>query len=418
MITRRNFCKTCGLMSMAGVMAPTFLAQTVAAAPTGLAAGKRALVVVQLTGGNDGLNTLIPYADSAYYTARPTLGLKDDGIIKINEQLALHSSLKDLKGLYDNGQMAIVAGAGYPNPNYSHFRSMEIWQTANPNSAARDGWLGRYLNAASSQGDPDALTKLGMTVGNTGQGGGAPLAFTTEKTVVLSFGGLDRFQFRGDASVKGDREAQLATARKIYSVAAQNSTGDYIRKAALDALNASDALAKVGTDYKPAVTYPKTPFADRLKNIAQVLNSDYGTRVFYVATDGSYDTHFNQSITHSRLHQTLGEGLAAFYQDLQAHGLADSVMTVTFSEFGRRVAENGSKGTDHGSAEPMFILGGKNAIKPGIYGKQPSLTDLDNGNMKVQVDFRSIYGTLLKNWLGTDPTPVVGSGFPTLDFVR
>lgn len=418
MITRRNFCKTCGLLSMTGVMAPAFLARTVAANPTGLAAGKRALVVVQMTGGNDGLNTVIPYADSAYYTARPTLGLKEAGIIKLNDQLALHSSLKELKGMYDNGQMALVVGAGYPNPNYSHFRSMEIWQSANPDSAARDGWLGRYLAAASAQGVPDALTKLGMTIGNTGQGGGAPLAFWTEKTVVLSFGGLNTFQFRGDNAVKGDRDAQLAVARKIYNVAAQNSTADYIRTTALDALNASDALAKIATEYKPAVTYPKTPFADRLKNIAQILSSDYGSRVFYVATDGSYDTHFNQALTQSRLHQALSEGLAAFYQDLKAHGLDDSVLTMTFSEFGRRVIENGSKGTDHGSAEPMFILGGKNALKPGIYGKQPSLTDLDNGNMKVQVDFRSVYGTLLKNWLGTDPGPVVGGDFPTLDFVR
>jgi uncharacterized protein (DUF1501 family) len=418
MLTRRNFCKTCGLMSMAGVMAPAFLARTVTATTSGLAAGKRALVVVQMTGGNDGLNTLIPYADSAYYTARPTLGLKEPEILKLNEQLALHPSLKDLKELYDKGQVAVVAGAGYPNPDYSHFRSMEIWQSANPDSAARDGWLGRYLNAASSQGAPDALTRLGMTIGNTGQGSGAPLAFWTDKTVVLSFGGIERFQFRGDAGVKGDREARLAAARKIYNVATQNSAAEYIRTTALDALNASESLAKVATDYKPAVTYPKTPFADRLKNVAQILNSDYGTRVFYVATDGSYDTHFNQAITHSRLHQTLSEGLAAFYKDLQAHGLDDSVMTMTFSEFGRRVAENGSKGTDHGSAEPMFILGGKNAIKPGIYGKQPSLTDLDNGNMKVQVDFRSVYATLVKNWLGTDPKPIVGGDFPTLDFVR
>ncbi|MBN9390505.1 MAG: DUF1501 domain-containing protein [Chloroflexi bacterium] len=414
MITRRNFCKTCGIMTMAGVMAPTFLAATVAAAPASLAAGKKALVVVQMTGGNDGLNTLVPYADSAYHTARPTLGLKDDGIIKLNDQLALHASLKELKTMYDNGQMAIVAGAGYPNPNYSHFRSMEIWQSANPDSAARDGWLGRYLNNST---DPTALTKLGMTIGNTGQGGGAPLAFSTEKTVVLSFGGIQNFQFRGDNSQKGDKDAQLAAARKIYGLATQNSTAEYIRTTALDALNASDSLAKITTEYKPAVTYPKTPFADRLQQIAQILNSDYGTRIFYVATDGSYDTHFNQALTQARLHQTLAEGLSAFYQDLQAHNLADSVLTMTFSEFGRRVAENGSKGTDHGSAEPMFILGGKNALKPGIYGKQPSLTDLDNGNMKVQVDFRSVYGTVLQKWLGADPTPVVGAGFPALDFI-
>ncbi|HEX2912677.1 MAG TPA: DUF1501 domain-containing protein [Chloroflexia bacterium] len=415
MISRRNFCKTCGLMTMVGTMAPAFLAQTVTASSTNLAQGKRALVVVQMTGGNDGLNTVVPFADSAYYNVRPTLGLKDEAILKLNEAVALNSSLKDLKQLYDNGQMAVVQGVGYPNPNYSHFRSMEIWQSAQPDGPATGGWLGRLLEAEDKAGNKDALTKLGMTIGNTGQGGGAPLAFWTQKTVVLSYGGIAQFQFKGAAN---DRESQLAVARKIYGIAGQNDIADYINKTALDALNASDLLEKIASNYKPAVTYPKSPFADRLKNIAQLLNSDYGARIFYVSTDGSFDTHFNELTVHNRQLQTMSEALGAFYKDLEAHNLADSVLTMTFSEFGRRVAENGSHGTDHGSAAPMFILGGKNVLKPGLYGQQPSLTDLDNGNMKVNQDFRSVYGTVLKNWLGTDPQPVVGGDFPTLDFIK
>lgn len=418
MLTRRKFCTTCGLLTLSGTLAPAFLAQTVFAAPNGLAQTNRALVVVQLTGGNDGLNTVVPFADDAYYKARPVLGLKDENILKINDQIAFNAGLQSLKTMYDNGQVALVQGVGYPNPNYSHFRSMEIWQAANPDSAPRNGWLGRYLEAAYNAGDKDAYSKLAMTIGNTGQGGGAPLAFWTEKTVVLSFGGLERFSFKADSQVKTDRDAQLAAAHKIFSVVNQNGVADYVRKTALDALNASESLDKLAKNYKPAATYPKNnPFADRLKTIAQLIDSDYGTRVFYVSTDGSFDTHFNQELNHRRLLQNFSEAMEAFYQDLAAHGHADAVLSMAFSEFGRRVAENGSRGTDHGSAAPMFLIGGKNTLKPGIYGQHPSLTDLDNGNMKFNVDFRSVYGTVVKKWLGIDPTSVVGGEFPQLEFL-
>lgn len=418
MLTRRKFCTTCGLVTLTGAMAPAFLAKTVFAAPNGLAQSARALVVVQMTGGNDGLNTVVPFGDDAYYKARPVLGLKDDKIIKVTDRAAFNSGMQSLKNLYDGGQLAVIQGVGYPNQNYSHFRSMEIWQSANPDSAPRSGWLGRYLESANAAGDKDAYTRLGMTIGNTGQGGGAPLAFWTDKTVVLSFGGLDRFTFKADPTNKADRDAQLAAARKIYNVAAQNDVADYIRKTALDALSASDSLTKLAGSYKPAVAYPKNnQFAERLKTIAQLIDSDYGTRVFYVSTDGSFDTHFNQELNHHRLLQNFSEALEAFYKDLAAHGHADAVMTLGFSEFGRRVNENGSRGTDHGSAGPVFVLGGKNAVKAGFYGQQPSLTDLDNGNMKFGIDFRSVYGTVVKKWLGLDPTSIVGGEFPQLDFV-
>jgi uncharacterized protein (DUF1501 family) len=244
------------------------------------------------------------------------------------------------------------------------------------------------------------------------------LAFWTEKTVVLSYNGPQSFQFQTNGADKDDAAAQLAAAKRIYAVATKNDNAEYIRAAALDALGASDSLEKLATNYKPQATYPKTPFAERLKNVAQILGSDFGTRIFYVPMDGSFDTHFNEVPAHTRLLTTLSEGLGAFYQDLKAQGLDDSVLTMTFSEFGRRVGENGSRGTDHGSAEPMFIIGGTKAIKGGLYGEQPSLTDLDNGNMKVKVDFRSVYGTVLNKWMGVNPTPIVGGEFPQLDFVR
>ncbi len=402
-------------MTMAGAMAPAFMARTFAASANGLADNKRALVVLQLGGGNDGLNTVIPFADDAYYKVRPVIGIKPEDTLKLDNALALNKNLKFLKDSYDKGQMAIVRGVGYPNPSYSHFRSMEIWQSGEPEKTVRSGWLGRYLEQVGGQAN---IKDLGMTVGSAGQGGGAPLAFWTEKTAVLSYNGPQSFRFIADNADMTDRAAQLAAARKIYSTVTQNSAAEYIRQAALDALSASDSLEKIATNYKPKATYPNTPFAGRLKNVAQVLTSDFGTRIFYVPMDGSFDTHFNENVTHDRLLGILNDGLAAFYQDLQAQGLDDYVMTMTFSEFGRRVGENGSKGTDHGSAAPMFVLGGSKAIKGGMYGEQPSLTDLDNGNMKEKVDFRSVYATVLKNWMGADPNPVVGGDFPLLDFVR
>lgn len=431
MITRRNFIKVGGVMTMAGAFAPAFVAKSLSAATTTTAQSKRALVVVQLTGGNDGLNTVIPYADQTYYQIRPTIGIPADQVLKLDQQLGLDPGLKAFKDFYDAGQLAVVRGVGYPNPNYSHFRSMEIWQSGTPDTVAKDGWIGRYLNTQVSADGSNSrdVGKLAMNIGNGGQGGGAPLAMWTDKTVVLSYNGAQSFRFVGDTNATKtggtDRDAQLAAAKKIYNIATGNNVADYIRNSALDALNSSDQIEKIAAAYKTDVTYPNTPFAGRLKSIAQLLSSDYGTRIFYVAADGGFDTHFNEQLPgaggqgyHSKLLSGVAEPLAAFYKDLAAKGLADNVMTMTFSEFGRRVAENGSHGTDHGSAEPMFVIGGTGAVKGGLYGTQPSLTDLDNGNLKVQVDFRSVYGTLLKNWLGAEPAPVVGGDFPLLDFVN
>ncbi len=402
-------------MTMAGAFAPSFMARTLAAGNFAQSNSNRALVVIQLGGGNDGLNTVVPYGDDAYYKLRPTIGLKSPDVLKLTDHFGLNPNLKSFKELYDNNQLAIVQGVGYPNPNYSHFRSMEIWQSGEPEKTVKSGWLGRYLNQAGGQVD---IKRLGMTVGNPGLGGGAPLAFWTEKTVVLSYNGPQSFQFMTDPTDKEDRAAQLAAAKKIYSIATKNETAGYIREAALEAISASDSLTKLASDYKPKSTYPNTPFAGRLKNVAQVLGSDFGSRIFYVPMDGSFDTHFNENPTHDRLLGTLSEGLTAFYKDLEAQGLAGNVLTMTFSEFGRRSNENGSRGTDHGSAAPMFIIGGTKGIKGGLYGEHPSLTDLENGNLKEKVDFRAVYATVLKNWLNTDPGPVVGGDFPLLNFVR
>jgi uncharacterized protein (DUF1501 family) len=422
MINRRNFVKSSGLMTLAGAMAPNFLAKTLHEINlnrgSALSDKPRSLVVVQLGGGNDGLNTVVPYSDDTYYNLRPTLGIKPDEVLKLNENLGLHPAMKSFKTMWDNGQLALVRGVGYPNPNYSHFRSMEIWQSAQPDKPITSGWLGRYIETLYEQGKKAEADKIGIAIGDAGQGGGGPMAFWTSKTVVLSYNGSDRFNFNADPATPKDVDSQLAAARKIYSIANSNATADYIRTAALDALNASQQLEKIANNYKPAITYPNNQFANRLKTVATLLNSDYGARIYFVPMESGFDTHFNQATTHERLLGILSDSLEAFYRDLEDHSLSDSVLTMTFSEFGRRVNENGSRGTDHGSAEPMFVMGGKNSIKGGLYGQQPSLSDLDNGNLKSSVDFRSVYSTILKRWINTNPANIVGGDFPLLDFLK
>ena len=425
--SRRSFLKIGGLVTMTGMMAPAFLAKTVDAAlaqGTSVANGAKALVVVQLGGGNDGLNTVIPFSQDAYYKLRPTLGIPASQALRLNDSLALHPAMKGMKALYDAGHMAVVTGVGYPNPNYSHFRAMEIWQSALPDKVVDSGWIGRYLaemydveNAAKDPARAAELRKLVLNIGGGGQGGGGPLALWTEKTVTLSIDGINSFQLSTDPAFALDRQAQLETIRKVYSLTAsgQAPMSDFVRNVATEALAAADGVqADVGA-YKTTVAYPPTKFGQRLKMIAALLSSDFGARVFFVPADGGYDTHHQQARTQEQNLTMLSEGLSAFYADLQAHSMVDSVTTMTFSEFGRRAQENGSKGTDHGAAQPQFIIGGK--IKGGIYGQQPSLTDLDNGNLKFSTDFRSVYGTVVKDWLGVDPKPIVEGDFPTLPFI-
>ncbi len=364
----------------------------------------RSLVVINLQGGNDGLNTVIPYSDPNYYRARPTIGIAQEDLVKLNSDLALNPHLADLKGLFDAQRIAILQGVHYPNPILSHFRSTEIWQTAAPDTYVPDGWAGRYLDAA---GLPASNLFKGVAIGPI-----LPQMLIAAKTDVPAISDLRGFTFHGKQDEQRQADNILNGASEAYSF--ESPYLSLVQGVEHDAHAASLQLPQLIAAYKPAVDYPKTPFSQGLNLISAIVNAGLGTKVFYVSL-GSFDTHVNQRQRQDTLLEQFAGGIKAFYADLAAHGADDRVVTMTFSEFGRRVSENANRGTDHGTAAPMFIIGG--GVKGGLYGDHPSLTDLDFGNLKWHTDFRSVYATILENWLAVPSAPVLGGGFSTLNFV-
>lgn len=432
LFTRRKFLRTGVLGGAVAWSLPVFLERTFLALDAMAAdsavqtlTGKDGpiLVVLQLAGGNDGLNTVIPFADDAYYSARPRLAVPANKALKLNDHIALNTRLSHLRSLYDSGNLAIIQGVGYPNPNRSHFRSTDIWQTAtDANKVERHGWLGRFFDSCCKGADP----AVGMSIGRD-----TPLAFSasTPKTVSLS----SPEQFRFITNVAGDPEAMGETFREItamdfgddnagatvQSIGAAGSqaggdTMDYLRRTALDAQVSSDTILNITRRIPAAPGYPGGRLASDLSLVARLIAGGMPTRVYYVS-QGGYDTHGNQSGTHERLLGDLDAAMGAFAADLKAQGNFDRVLVMTFSEFGRRVAENGSGGTDHGAAAPMFVLGG--GVKPGLYGKHPSLTALADGDLVHNVDFRSVYATILEHWMSAPAESVLHRKFPILPFV-
>ena len=417
-LTRRELLKNGALMVAFGLTAPSFLAQAALAtrAPTAHAAlgtasrtrarlnGKQTLVVVQLSGGNDGLNTVVPYADPAYYALRPTLAIPRDQVVPLDDRVGFHPSLAPLKPLFDNGRLSVVQGVGYPNPNRSHFRSMEIWHTAAPERFEESGWLGRYLDACGCGHDkPLGAISVGDTLNRS---------FWTDMTLVPAIGSVGTFQFQTDPRNPRDRGNQVKALENIYAYAGQfRPYEEHIRRTTLNALAGADELKRIATAYQPTVEYPETPFGNSLKAVSQVIAGDLGTRIFFVQL-GGFDTHANQAAAHAGLLATLANGLASFMRDIESQGKADDVLVMTFSEFGRRAAQNASGGTDHGTAEPMLLLGG--GTTGGLHNASPSLTDLPDGDLAYGADFRGVYAGVLQDWLGTDPAPIVGAGVQPL----
>jgi uncharacterized protein (DUF1501 family) len=354
--------------------------------------------VVQLGGGNDGLNTIVPVGDDDYYRARPTLAIPRGEAVGLVDGLAVHPSLAALKPLFEARRLAVVQGVGYPNPNRSHFRAMDIWQTGAPERYEGSGWLGRYLDAQCCGEQPRGPIATAI-------GDGTPHAYWNEHVLVPSIPDLGHFQLEAEPR---DRQGTLDAFRMVYED--DEAAGQYeslIRRVGADALASSEELKRIASAYRAAVPYPQSQLASGLQLVAQLVSADLGTRVFYVPM-GGFDTHAGQKSTHARLLKELGEGLAAFQRDLEAHGQADRVLTMTFSEFGRRVAENASGGTDHGAAEPMLLLG---PIRGGLVGDHPSLTDLDHGDLKHAIDFRAVYASVLERWLGASAEAVLGQRY-------
>jgi uncharacterized protein (DUF1501 family) len=359
-----------------------------------------------MAGGNDGLNTLIPYDDPLYYQARPTLAIPREQVLPLDGKVGLSPYLKQLKARYDAGQVAVVQGVGYPNPNRSHFRAMDIWETAVPERVEATGWLGRYLQACGCGTDKHLeAVEMGPVVQK---------AFWTELTLVPALSNLAAFQWGSPRANPAARDYEVQALRAALSQARSRPEEEFLRQSTLIALDDAETLAQVAQGYQTSATYPQSYLGESLKTIAQVISGDFGTRIFF-ATLGGFDTHAGQTVIQQRLLIDLDSALEAFMRDMERLGRHDDVMIVTFSEFGRRVAENGSNGTDHGTAEPLFVLGG--GVKGGLYGTYPSLSDLDFGDLKYTTDFRSVYSTLLQGWLDAAPEQIVGGSFPTLALV-
>jgi uncharacterized protein (DUF1501 family) len=423
MHTRRVFLKRGMTMLSAAATMPLFLQRTVNALaspadmPLTQAAageGEEILVVVQLSGGNDGLSTVIPMDNDDYRRARPQLAIAQD-LLTLGKGIALNPLLTGFKDLYDAGQMAVIQGVGYPNPNRSHFRSMEIWHTADPKNPPRDGWLGRYFDAQCKGDDPKSIDpKAGINIGAT-----APLSLQGDKFTAISFQRPETYQwFAGNKNVDPKFRAAFNEVNNLHGddgemAPSGNPTLDFLERTALDAQLTSDEILAVTTRYKAAIAYPATSLGQQLQMVAQMIAGGLKTRVYYVSL-GGFDTHTNEKASHDRLMQTLSAGISAFMKDLKAQGNDKRTLVLTFSEFGRRVAENASRGTDHGTAAPMFVFGP--AIKPGIYGEHPSLrpADLDQGDLKFNTDFRSVYASILGGWLKADATKILGGSFKTL----
>ncbi|HTD48434.1 MAG TPA: DUF1501 domain-containing protein [bacterium] len=416
MMTRKEFLRKGLTIVAAGATAPMFLTRTALAlnnpwdqSLTASAAGRAdgpVLVVVQLGGGNDGLNTVVPYAHDDYYRARPRLAVPRESVLRVTDEVGFHPGLAPLKALYDDGRLAVVQGAGYPNPNRSHFRSMEIWHTADPDGTGpRTGWLGRLFDSE--------CPSCGPTAGIAMLGAEMPLAMqgTSGRGVVLS--SPEAFAFHPIPGA-GSAEAE-AFRRLMQPVPGEEPVVDFLTHTAMDAVLAADEIRGVAGHLADSAGYPRDPFALRLRLVSELISAGVPTRVYYVGL-GGFDTHAAQAGRHDRLMEQLGAGLDAFVNDLTQKGLMDRVLIMSFSEFGRRVAENASDGTDHGAAAPMFLIGGQ--VAPGIHGPHPSLTDLDQGDLRYGVDFRSVYATVLEQWLGIGSQAILGGRFPGVGVIK
>jgi uncharacterized protein (DUF1501 family) len=431
--TRREFLRRSLFFLATSYSAPFFLTRTVLALDTARANAAtasipgmpddRILVVVQMGGGNDGLNTVVPYAMDEYYRVRSTINIEPNKIIKLNDTIGLHPNLARLKGMYDDGRMAVIQAVGYPNPDRSHFRSMEIWHTADPESKmVTYGWLGRYVDNACPGCDPQANQINPM--GAIGLNSEMPVALKSQRGLSIAMDNPDAFRWTPLAEEASDGKQAAATFEKLNHVVTASLDNpeiarlDFLSRVAMNAELSSNRIREIAKKYKPGPvkTYPNSGLARQLQTVAELINGGLDTRVYYVSM-GGFDTHANELGTHSRLMTELSEGIDAFYNDLDHQGNGDRVLTMTFSEFGRRVAQNASDGTDHGTAAPMFMFG--RCIRPGIYGSHPDLEPdkLDHGDLKFATDFRSVYATVLENWLGAKSTPILGREFEKLTFV-
>ncbi len=383
-----------------GLTLPGFLARTAGAAIAG--ADERILVVIQLTGGNDGLNTVIPYGDDRYHKARPTLRIAPERVLKLgkDDPVGLHPAMTGMKDLYDRGLLSVVTNVGYPNPDRSHFRSMDIWHTASLAPEGReDGWLGRVVDMTAREGQAPPALLLDDTP--------LPLALKARTQSVPAVGSIDAF-----------RLGELGPAVTGAITQKRDPASDdllFVQRTLVESIGNARRIESVAREHQRSAKYPGYGLAGRLQQIEQLIGAGFGARIYYTSL-GGFDTHSRQVLTHEPLLRELSDSLAAFMAGLKARGLEDRVLVLTYSEFGRRVKENGSQGTDHGAAAPMFIAGA--GCLPGVIGGGIDLGDLIEGDVKHRVDFRQVYAGVLDTWLGVDPVKVLDGKFEALKIAR
>ena len=366
------------------------------------------VVVLQLTGGNDYLNTVIPYTDPRYRDNRPAVGVAEDRILPISDKIGFHPEMGPMKRLYEQGKMAIIHGVGYQNSPRSHFRFMDIWHTCEPDKLGTEGWLGR----ATKELDPNKEN----VITTVSFGPSLPRALALPGVPVACVDDLDTFGMLPGITETQQRSKILDRFTRLYSpTIGSGFVMDYLSQTGLDSLKAADILRVAPVQYSSTVEYPDTPLARKLRGVAQVHMADLGTRVLY-CDHSSFDSHSNQVGMHDKLWHDVSSAVESFFDDLREHDAGDNVIMLLFTEFGRRVHDNGS-GTDHGAAGAAFVIG--EGIKGGEYGEYPSLNpeDLEQGDLVPNLDFRGLYSTILEDWMGLDANPLVGGTYEKPSFV-
>ena len=364
---------------------------------------EQVLVIVQLTGGNDFMNTLIPYTSSVYHDSRPVVGIPEDKVIPMNNRLGWHPSAEPLKNMFDQGKVAVVQGIGYPNSSRSHFRAMDIWHTCEPVEVGTEGWLGKATRELDPKGN-NVLTAVNF-------GRGLPRALAVPGVPVTSVGNLENYGLMTGIDDNQDRNEALNVFKQMYAPAI--GTGivtDYLARTGLDVIKGADQLKKAPALYKSEIEYGNSSIGQSLRDAARVHLENLGTRILYTA-HGGYDTHANEVPTHPQLLAALTRAISDFFDDLRSHDASENVTMLVFTEFGRRIKDNAS-GTDHGTGGGAFIIGDK--VKGGLYSEYPSLDSnrwANGEDLEHTIDFRGIYGTILEQWIGIDATVIVGGSF-------
>ena len=413
MLNRRSFLKNSALALVAGTTMPLVFRRGVAAAAERdvlAPSARRVLIIVQLKGGNDGLNTIVPHTNDSYYDLRGDLALAPDQLIPLNDELGFHPNLSAIAPLWDSGNLAIVQGTGYPYPSYSHFVAMDYWERSRTPDGEKilikgsGGWLGKYLEQL------DSATIGAVPAMNIGSKLAPELA--SRKVSISTVRSLKNYQLQKDKQYRAIGNSRLDALHASYKTPNGNPDMDQLLGGAFQAaLDGSIAVQEAHAAYTPAVTYPDTNLAEDLLLLAEGIHFNQDLKVGHVVI-GGFDTHANQLAEHGALLLEFSEAVAAFWADIAAHGHQDEVVIMTWSEFGRRPDSNASGGTDHGSAGPMFLIG--NQVIGGLYGEPASLTDLDKKNLKFTTDFRSVYATVLEKWLGAPTEEILGGRYPII----